>query len=82
MVHVREPAPPLLLITVPDDSVVPLRDMLLYIERARAAGQKAELIKVPRAGHDFEIITGSIGNQFVMKSSDAFLRRHGLAMIT
>jgi acetyl esterase len=73
------PAPPLLLMTGEDDGVVPLRDMLRYVALARRAGQSVEVITVPRAGHGFEIMPGSIGHQTMMKASDAFLRRHGMA---
>lgn len=77
--QVAEPAPPTLLMTGLDDSVVPVRDMLDYANRAEAAGNSMELITVPRAGHGFEIIPGTVGHQIVRQATMRFLKRNGLA---
>ena len=79
LTDVAAPAPPTLILTGLDDSLVPVRDILGYVRRAKAAGQPIELITVPRAGHGFDGIPGSIGHQIVRKATMAFLKRQGLA---
>lgn len=76
--YVRGPGAPTLLLTGLDDSLVPAEDTLRYVELRRRAGYKIELIAVPRAGHAFDAINGSIGNQIFRESSMAFLEKHGL----
>lgn len=71
--------PPLLLVTGLDDSLVPVRDTLLYAQRAKQAGLAIDLIAIPRAGHGFDAIPGSIGNQIVRSTTLKFLGRNGLA---
>ncbi len=79
LTDVAAPAPSTLILTGLDDSLVPVRDILGYVRRAKAAGQPIELITVPRAGHGFDGIPCSIGHQIVRKATMAFLKRQGLA---
>lgn len=76
--YVRGPGAPTLLLTGLDDSMVPVDDTLRYVKLRRAAGHDIELIAIPRAGHAFDFINGSIGNQIFRESSIAFLKKHNL----
>lgn len=70
--------PPALIITGLDDNTVPVRDTLAYVAAARAAGRPVELITIARAGHGFELVPGSIGNQTYRGATLNFLKKHGL----
>lgn len=71
--------PAALILTGLDDSLVPVADTLRYVDSARAAGVEIELIGIPRMGHGFDMLPGSIGNQIVRSSALQFLARHKLA---
>lgn len=79
MTSISPTNPPLLLLTGLDDSLVPVRDTLRYAELAREAGVTVELIAVGRAGHGFDALPGSIGNQIFRGATLRFLSRQGLA---
>jgi acetyl esterase/lipase len=71
-------APPTLLLYGEDDGLVPVRDTERYVEGSRAAGNEVETIGIPRAGHGFDLVPGSIPNQIFRRSVVTFLRAHGL----
>lgn len=75
---VARPAPPVLILTGLDDSLVPVEGTLRYVDQARAARRDIELITIPRAGHGFDVISGGIGRQILRQSMIDFLRRKGL----
>lgn len=79
IVNAAKPAPPLLLMTGMHDGLVLAEQSLSYAKKARAAGNRVELITVSRGGHGFEVVPGSIGHQIAMKATEAFLKRQGLA---
>lgn len=70
--------PPTLILTGLDDSLVPVEDTLRYVPLAKAAGAHVELVAIPRAGHGFDLLPGSIGNQIVRGATLRFLAERGL----
>jgi hypothetical protein len=52
--------------------------VLRYVGQARCAGACVELIAIPRAGHCFDAISGSMGNQRFRASIFRFLEDQGL----
>ena len=78
MSYVHDTGAPTLLLTGLEDSLVPVADTLRYVQLRRAAGYEIELIALPRAGHAFDAIPGSIGNQIFRQGALRFLRKHGL----
>lgn len=77
--YVREKAPPVLILTGLEDSLVPVDYTLRYVDTARSAGRRVDLITIPRAGHGFDAIPGSAGNQIVRNATIAFLKREELS---
>lgn len=70
--------PPALIITGLDDNTVPVRDVLAYVKAAHAEGRPVDLITIPRAGHGFELVPGSIGNQTYRQATLNFFKQHGM----
>lgn len=70
--------PPALIITGLDDSTVPVSDTLAFVKTAQADGRPVDLITIPRAGHGFELVPGSIGNQTYRAATLNLLKKHGL----
>lgn len=74
-----ESNPPSLILTGLDDSTVPARDTLAFVEAARTAGRPVDLIAITRAGHGFDLLPGSIGNQIFRAATLRFLKEHDVA---
>jgi acetyl esterase/lipase len=77
--YVSNPAPPTLIVYGEDDSLVPPADMARFVTTARSAGQNIAAITIPRAGHGFDTIPGSLNNQMLRGAMTTFFDAHGLA---
>jgi acetyl esterase len=76
--HIHANAPPTLLIIPEADHLVAPDAAYAFEQRARAAGIRTQLIKVPYAEHAFDLRSGSIGSQLVRQSMLKFLRSNGM----
>lgn len=79
MTHISAAAPPTLVLLPQDDHLVPAADTVAFVDRARAAGVRTELVSVPFADHVFDARPGSIGKQAYRQLTDRWLRAHGQA---
>lgn len=70
--------PPTLIISGTDDSLVPFRDTAAYVKRAERIGAPVKLVTIPRAGHGFDILPGSIGSQIFRGAASHFLQAQGM----
>jgi acetyl esterase len=76
--HIHANAPPTLLIIPEADHLVAPDAAYAFEQRARAAGIRTLLIKVPYAEHAFDLRSGSIGSQLVRQSMLKFLHSNGM----
>jgi acetyl esterase/lipase len=75
--HIHANAPPTLLIIPEADHLVAPDAAYTFEQRARAAGIKTRLIRMPYAEHAFDLPSGGIGNQLVRQSMLRFLIDNG-----
>ena len=76
--HINAKAPPTLLIIPESDHLVDPQAAYAFEAKARAAGIRTRLIKMPFAEHAFDLGSGSIGNQLVRQSMLHFLEEQGM----
>jgi acetyl esterase len=76
--HISAKAPPTLLIVPEADHLVAPDAAYAFEAKAKAAGIKTRLIKMPYAEHAFDLRSGGIGNQLVRQSILQFLDEQGL----
>ncbi len=76
--HINAKAPPTLLIIPEDDHLVDPQAAYAFEAKAREAGVKTRLIKVPYAEHSFDLRSGGIGNQLVRQAMLQFLAQNGV----
>ncbi|MCV7282065.1 alpha/beta hydrolase [Mycolicibacterium flavescens] len=77
--HISAAAPPTLVLLPQADHLVPAADTVAFVEQARAAGVRTQLVSVPFADHVFDARPGSIGKQAYRQLTDRWLREHGQA---
>jgi acetyl esterase len=76
--HITAKAPPTLLVIPESDHLVDPKAAYAFEAKARAAGVRTRLIKMPFAEHAFDLGSGSIGNQLVRQSMLRFLDEQGM----
>lgn len=76
--HISAKAPPTLLIIPEADHLVIPHAAYDFEAKAKAAGVKTRLIRMPYAEHSFDLKSGSIGNQMVRQNMLRFLFEQGL----
>jgi acetyl esterase len=76
--HISAKAPPTLLIIPEADHLVAPDAAYAFAAKAKAAGIKTRLIKMPYAEHAFDLRSGGIGNQMVRQTMLRFLVDQGL----
>jgi acetyl esterase len=76
--HINAKAPPTLLIIPEADHLVDPKAAYAFEAKAKAAGVKTRLIKVPYAEHSFDLRSGGIGNQLVRQAMLQFLSQNGV----
>lgn len=76
--HIAPTAPPTLLIIPEADHLVVPQAAYSFADKARAAGIRTELIRMPYAEHSFDLRSGNIGNQLVRQAMLGFLAAQGL----
>jgi acetyl esterase/lipase len=76
--HISAKAPPTLLIIPEADHLVAPDAAYAFEAKAKAAGIKTRLIKMPYAEHAFDLRSGGIGNQMVRQLMLQFLAEQGL----
>ena len=76
--HISAKAPPTLLIIPEADHLVAPDAAYAFEAKAKAAGIKTRLIKMPYAEHAFDLRSGGIGNQMVRQVMLKFLAEQGL----
>lgn len=76
--HISAKAPPTLLIIPEADHLVVPPAAYAFEAKAKAAGVKTRLIRMPYAEHSFDLKSGSIGNQMVRQNMLQFLAEQGL----
>jgi triacylglycerol lipase len=73
--YVSPAAPPTLVIHGDRDRLVPPQGVRAFVDKARAAGVRVELVRVPYADHAFDgFASGSLGNQARLTVTARFLR--------
>ncbi len=76
--HISAKAPPTLLIIPEADHLVVPQAAYSFEAKAKAAGVKTRLIRMPYAEHSFDLKSGGIGNQMVRQNMLQFLAEQGL----
>jgi len=76
--HISAKAPPTLLIIPEADHLVVPDAAYAFEQKAKAAGVKTRLIRMPYAEHSFDLKSGGIGNQMVRQNMLRFLAEQGL----
>jgi acetyl esterase len=76
--HISAKAPPTLLIVPEADHLVAPDAAYAFEAKAKAAGIKTRLIKMPYAEHAFDLRSGGIGNQMVRQTMLQFLADQGM----
>jgi acetyl esterase/lipase len=77
--YISNKAPPTLVIEPEKDGLVPSDSVYAFVDNAKAAGVKIEMVRIPFASHVYNQTTAnSIGNQARLTITEHYLRARGL----